>query len=166
LRFRDVFLSFVRKWWRGPIGQDDMREFFHSIGDPRDEGVEKERGLYTLRGVELELERLFRSFRLTNMFYGIGFTHTFDFEPKLQEMLYDRIVYDFDSKENPSEALRRALEFARFLKERFGCDVIVVSTGFKGAHVVVPLRKPVNWDGYQLIWKALLAPYSFRGLSR
>lgn len=164
MRFREAFLLFLRKWWRGPIGQGDMREFFYSIGDPRDEGAEKERGLYTLRGVELELERLFRSFRLTNMFYGIGFTYTFDYEPKLQEMLYDRIVYDFDSRENPGEALRRALEFAKSLKERFGCDAIVVSTGFKGAHVVVPLRKPVNWDGYQLIWKALLVPYSFRGL--
>ena len=164
MRFRDVFLLFLRKWWRGPIGQGDMREFFYSIGDPRDEGAEKERGLYTLRGVELELERLFRSFRLTNMFYGIGFTYTFDSEPKPQEMLYDRIVYDFDNKENPGEALRRALEFAKSLKERFGSDAIVVSTGFKGAHVVVPLRKPVNWDGYQLIWKALLAPYNFRSL--
>lgn len=45
-------------------------------------------------------------------------------------MLYDRIVYDFDSRKNPDEALRKALEFARSLKERFGCDALVVPTGF------------------------------------
>ena len=163
--FRRVFMEFLRRWWRGPTGRGDLREFFYSIGDPRSPDARKSRGLYALAGVELELEKfLFKRFRDTNMFYGIGFTYTFDYEPKLQETLYDRIVYDFDSKENPGEALRRALEFARSLKERFGCDALVVSTGFKGAHVIVPLRKPVNWDGYQLIWKALLAPYNFKSL--
>ncbi len=161
LRFGFVFLQFLRKWWRGPLGQDYMREFFYSIGDPHDKDAKKERGLYMLRGVELELERLFGNFRVTNMFYGIGFTYTFDYEPRPQEMLYDRIVYDFDNEENPKEALRRALEFAVSLKKRFGCDALVVSTGFKGAHVVIPLRKLVKWDDYRLIWRALLAPFNF-----
>ena len=161
LRFREVFLQFLRKWWRGPLGQNDMREFFYSVGDPRDEDAVKERGLYTLEGVELELEELFRNFRVTNMFYGIGFTYTFDYEPRPQEMLYDRIVYDFDNKEDPEEALRRASEFAESLEKRFDCDTLVVWTGFKGAHVVIPLKKPVKWDSYQLIWRALLAPFNF-----
>ncbi len=163
-RFRDVFLPFLKEWWSGPSRIDGMREFFYSIGDPRDSGVEKERGLYTLRGVELELDRLFRNFRTTNMLYGIGYTYNVDYKPILEEMLYDRIVYDFDSKENPDEALRRALEFARSLKSRFGCDALVLFTGFKGAHVVIPLAKPVKWDGYQLIWKTLIAPYNFKGI--
>lgn len=161
--FRGVFTEFLRRWWRGPTGRGDLREFFYSIGDPRSPVARKSRGLYALAGVELEMEKfLFKRFRDTNMFYGIGFTYTLELEP--QNMLYDRIVYDFDSEEDPRLALRKAIEFARSLEERFGCSVLVVSTGFKGAHVVIPLRRLVNWEGYQLLWKALIAPYGFKSL--
>lgn len=161
--FRRVFTEFLRRWWRGPTGRSDLREFFYSIGDPRSSDARKSRGLYALQVVELELENfLLKRFRETNMFYGIGFTHTFELEP--QNMLYDRIVYDFDSEEDPRLALRKAIEFVRSLEERFGCNALVVFTGFKGAHVVIPLRRLVNWESYQLLWKALIAPYGFRSL--
>ncbi|NPA98089.1 MAG: hypothetical protein GXO43_01800 [Crenarchaeota archaeon] len=161
--YRPVFEAFIRKWWRGPLDVDCIREFFYSVGDPRGQG-KKNRDPYTLQGVILVLDEYFRKFRMLNMFYGIGFTPAYIDDLSPEKMLYDRIVYDFDSKEDLGKAISKAFEFAEYLKEKYGCDAIIVRSGFKGAHIVVPLRKPTNWEGYQLIWRTLL-PHKLKQLS-
>jgi len=42
------------------------------------------------------------------------------------------------------------------LEAWYGGEAVVVKPGFKGAHVHVPLKQPVPWEDYQVIWKALL----------
>jgi len=158
-----IFTKFLRRWWRGPLDIGDLREFFFCVGDPRDECSRRRRGVYAFEGVVLELKNLVKHFRSTNMFMGIG-TLIPGQELEPQNMLYDRLVYDFDSEENPQLAVEKAIEFAKSLEHRFGCNAIVVYTSVKGAYTYVPLRKPVKWDAYQMLWKALLTPYSFRDL--
>lgn len=163
MKWRYIFMDFLRKWWWGPLGIGDIRELFFSIGDPRDNNARKDRGVHSFQGVELKLKNLFKHYRDTNMFYGVGLLISFqELEPK--NMLYDRIVYDFDDEENPELAIRKAIEFAQSIERRFDCGTIVTYSGFKGAHVVIPLKKLINWESYQLIWKALLVPYSFKKL--
>ena len=42
------------------------------------------------------------------------------------------------------------------LKAAYGCDAVIYSTGFKGIHVVIPLKQPTDWEGYKLTYHALL----------
>jgi hypothetical protein len=87
---------------------------------------------------------------------GLGYWETGDTEPILDNMYYDRVVYDFDSEADPQLAVETAREFAALIKERYGASAVVVKSGFKGAHVYIPLKNPVQWEDYQALWKALL----------
>jgi len=42
------------------------------------------------------------------------------------------------------------------MRERYGAEAVIVRSGFKGAHVYVPLKAPVRWDDYQVLWRTLL----------
>lgn len=68
-------------------------------------------------------------------------------------MLYDRLGFDLDSEEDPQKAVIEAVGFANLLRSRYGMESLVFGSGFEGAHVVVPLSRPVNWEGYQLLWR-------------
>jgi len=88
---------------------------------------------------------------------GVGFqADPFVDMPEQGNMLYDRLSYGFSSEEDPELAVNAALGFANTLAENYGVTPVVFRTGFKGAHVVVPLSKPTNWEGYQLLWRHLL----------
>jgi hypothetical protein len=71
-------------------------------------------------------------------------------------MYYDRVAYDFDSEAGPQLAVETAREFSRLLKETYGFDAVIVKSGFKGAHVYIPLKTPVQWEDYQVLWRSLL----------
>jgi hypothetical protein len=87
---------------------------------------------------------------------GLGYWETRDTEPILENMYYDRIAYDFDSEWSPQLAVETTREFTKNAKEKYGADAVLVKSGFKGAHVYIPLKTPVQWDEYQVLWKALL----------
>ncbi len=150
--------SFLEEWFIGPLG---LRHVFREVGyciGPLKKCI-FHRGVYSLEGFRLLLSENKRFFRDLNLFLGIGFLKPevgYTEELKADYMLYDRLVFDFDQEGNPGKAVDVALKFARRIKKNYGADGIVVVTGLKGAHVVVPLAKPTDWEGYSLVWKALL----------
>ncbi|MEM1687002.1 MAG: DNA primase noncatalytic subunit PriX [Zestosphaera sp.] len=91
-----------------------------------------------------------------NVLMGVGYlAHDYD-DYNYSTIRYDRVVYDFDS-DNPDAAVKAALKFASVLKQKYGVDSIVFVTGFKGAHVVVPLRRDITWQAYESLWRQLLS---------
>jgi hypothetical protein len=50
---------------------------------------------------------------------GIGYWETGELEPPAGNMLYDRLVYDFDSDGDPKPAVDVALEFSRLVRDRY-----------------------------------------------
>ncbi|MEM4452897.1 MAG: DNA primase noncatalytic subunit PriX, partial [Thermosphaera sp.] len=154
----EMFLNFMRTYFKGPTGQAEYREMFICRGDPSTSNM-KDRGVVWLHGLETYLStyvRSTRSLREWNIYMGVGFVIDPGLtSPVLEKMLYDRVSFDFDSEENPDTAVSRSLEFGRYLNDRYGVTPIVFKTGFKGAHVVIPLLKPIDWEIYQLLWKKL-----------
>ncbi|MEM1831718.1 MAG: DNA primase noncatalytic subunit PriX [Desulfurococcaceae archaeon] len=154
----NMFLSFLREYFRGPMGDVEYREMFICRGDPATARV-KDRGAVWIHGLETYLSTYIKSLKELknwNIYIGVGFVIDPGLtNPVLEKMLYDRVSFDFDSEENPDTAVSRSLEFGRYLNDRYGVTPIVFKTGFKGAHVVIPLSKPVDWEIYQLLWKKL-----------
>ncbi len=154
---RESFLDFFRKWWAGPLGLTYVyREVFIALGDPRD-SVPKERGVYSLEGALLEVGR--HELREMTLMLGIGFVRPelgYVDELSPDSLLYDRIVFDFDNEEDPQFAIDTARVFARRLREDYGAGSLVVVTGFKGAHVVIPLKPVTDWEGLKLLWRGLM----------
>jgi hypothetical protein len=152
------FLEFLREWFRGFVGVGvyAKREFGLLIGDMAAK-TGFERDSMVLGGFELVYwPRVKKRFNESNLFMGIGYWETGDTEPILENMYYERIAYDFDSEWSPQLAVEAAREFSRLLKETYGFDTVLVKSGFKGANVYIPLKTPVQWDEYQVLWKALL----------
>jgi len=152
----DVF-GFLMEWFIGPLGiRGIVREIGVCVGDM--DRCAFQRGGFTAEGLQLLWrEELLKLFKRTNIFMGIGFwVDPFVDTLEQDRMLYDRLSYDFDSEENPELAVNIALGFANTLVENYGTTPIVFRTGFKGARVVVPVSKPMNWEGYQLLWRHLL----------
>jgi hypothetical protein len=152
------FLEFLREWFKGParVGLDAKREFGLLMGDMAAKAG-FERDSMTFSGFELVYwPRVKKHFSESNIFMGIGYWETGDTEPILENMYYDRVVYDFDSEVDPQLAVETAREFAALVEERYGANAVVVKSGFKGAHVYIPLKNPVQWEDYQVLWKALL----------
>ncbi|MEM0114086.1 MAG: hypothetical protein QW253_05770, partial [Metallosphaera sp.] len=154
----DIFLGFLREYFRGSTGRSEYREMFICRGDPATAKV-KDRGVLWVHALDTYLTTFIRSLKMLrewNIYMGIGFLG----EPSLsslsvEKMLYDRISLDFDYEEDPDTAVSRSLEFGRYLNDRYGVTPIVFESGFKGGHVVIPLSKPVNWEVYQLMWRKL-----------
>jgi len=152
------FLEFLREWFKGPVGVglDAKREFGLLMGDMAAK-VGFERDSMTFSGFELVYwPRVKKNFSESNIFMGIGYWETGDLEPILDSMRYDRLAYDFDSEIDPQLAVETAREFATLVEEKYGANAVVVKSGFKGAHVYIPLKNPVQWEDYQVLWKALL----------
>jgi hypothetical protein len=107
----------------------------------------------------------FKDYRQLNLFISIAFYPDIDLPaPDEDKALYDRLFYDFDLKDNPEFARRKALEFAQSIKTRFRVDPVVVVSGLHGAHIHIPLKKPITWQVYDALWSTLIAPYSFGNL--
>ncbi len=171
--FTVEFTQFLREWFCGPLNLCyRFREFGYCVGPLKKAPFVREP--YALEGFLLKFRGLVEYgdgrekkeeksgrrrdwFRELNAFLGIASYDNDD----LKNPIYDALHYDFDWEEDPSKAVSVAFEFARSLKERFGCDSVIYLSGIRGAHVVVPLKAPTDWEGYELTWRALIAPYKF-----
>ncbi|MEB3786549.1 MAG: DNA primase noncatalytic subunit PriX [Desulfurococcales archaeon] len=56
------------------------------------------------------------------------------------EARYPLVSLDFDCPNSPWNALREASRIARALKNDYGVDAVIVRSGFKGAHLHIPLK--------------------------
>jgi hypothetical protein len=150
----DGFLAFLREWFRA--GPAAMREFGLLVEDIAGGGRFRRESM-VFEGFKQSFWPIVRRhFYESNLFMGVGYWESGELEPPLGSMLYDRLTYDFDSEGDPRLAIDVALEFTRLVRDRYGGEAVVVKSGFKGAHVHVPLKQPVPWEDYQVIWKALL----------
>ena len=69
----------------------------------------------------------------------------------------DQIIFDLDP--DPDLPYSRLVDAARLLRERlhdFGLTSFVKTTGGKGLHVVVPLRRTTSWDDMKAFSKAVV----------
>ena len=155
------FLSFLIEWFRGPAGVLEragavLRELGWCLGPMKKCTFSRE--LYAYEGLELWFKQyIAREFKNTNIFMGIGFmVDSSKTELEFEHTLYDRLCYDFDSGGSPKTAVDVALRFAESVESSYSVTPVVFLSGFKGAHVVIPLAKPTDWEGYQLLWRALL----------
>ncbi|MEM4976935.1 MAG: hypothetical protein QXT64_06410 [Desulfurococcaceae archaeon] len=56
-----------------------------------------------------------------NLFMGVGFwLASKGLEPDPSYMLYDRLAFDFDSAEDPEEAVTAAISFSSTLSSKYG----------------------------------------------
>ncbi|MEM3974760.1 MAG: DNA primase noncatalytic subunit PriX [Ignisphaera sp.] len=154
----EVFLSFLREYFRGSTGLAEHRELFICRGDPHSSRV-KDRGVVWIHGLDTYLYTYIKSTKSLqgwNIYMGVGFLSEHGLTtPVVEKMLYDRLAFDFDSGDNPTSAVVEALGFAKHISTKYNATPIVFETGFKGAHVVIPLSTPITWDAYQLLWKHL-----------
>lgn len=160
-------LRFLLTWFVGPLGNRlILREVGWCLGPLGNSPFRRQS--FTIEGFELWLRKYIRDLDRVNLLMGVGFwVDPSKVEPEEGSMLYDRVVYDFDSEENPEVAVRAALNLASTIEDRYGTTPVVFRSGFKGAHVVIPLSKPTDWEGYQLLWDHFLGllPRGFRALA-
>jgi hypothetical protein len=162
-RFVEVFKEFFRKWWEGFGGVVGyaLREIGICVGALKRDSFRREFGNLNVAFAVIP----FKDFRKLNLFISIAFYPDIDLPaPDEGKALYDRLFYDFDLKDNPEFARRKALEFAQSIKTRFKVDPVVVVSGLHGAHIHIPLKKPITWQVYEALWTTLIAPYSFGNL--
>ncbi|MCL7389972.1 MAG: DNA primase noncatalytic subunit PriX [Thaumarchaeota archaeon] len=168
-RSLDTFLDYLYEWFLGPVktSPDVVREFGLLIGDMCSEQCFR-RDPMTFEGFRLLYwPHIRKRFYYSNVFMGIGYWEVPDQDPAVENMLYDRLVYDFDHEEDPGLAIKTAYEFSKLIRGEYDADAIIVRSGFKGAHVYIPLKHVVGWEHYQALWKHVLKllPEDKRGLS-
>ncbi|MCD6195528.1 MAG: hypothetical protein J7J82_01915 [Staphylothermus sp.] len=149
--------EYYRKWIIGPFRDfDSLRELAHSIGAFMEDrpGMSRNHFLDHASGVPFIYEWKGRE----NVYISIA---VYDIDNNLKG--YPYLYYDFDSKENPEYAIKKGLEFARSIKERYGADPVVYLSGFKGLGIIVPLKEYVDWETYEVLWKTLIQPYNYLG---
>jgi len=153
----DIFLEFLREYFRG-MGQSEYREMFICRGDPATAKV-KDRGVVWIHGLDTYMYAYIKStksLKSWNIYMSVGFLTEHGLTtPIVEKMMYDRVSFDFDYEEDPDTAVSQALSFAEYLYNKYDVTPVVFESGFKGAHVVIPLSKPVDWEVYQLLWRKL-----------
>ncbi|MEM4625076.1 MAG: DNA primase noncatalytic subunit PriX [Thermosphaera sp.] len=150
----NAFIQFIIEYFRGITREAKTREMFIVKGDLRTSTV-KERWAAYIRGVDLIIREFVKNVEEWNMFMGIGFMNTHG-EITPDKVLYDRLSYDFDNEQDPAGAVNAALDFAKTIETELDAVGIVFTTGFKGAHVVIPVMPAVDFETYKGVWKRLL----------
>jgi hypothetical protein len=161
--FIDAFKEFFRKWWYGynNVAKDMARELGYCVGVMKQGSFVREAGLFDWAVKALP----WKGFKHLNLFTSVAcYVNIDDINCAESKAFYDRVYFDFDSKDSPKLAIEKALEFVKSLKARFGVDAVVAFSGLHGAHVTVPLKKPINWGIYERLWGVLIAPYDFKNL--
>ncbi|MEM4964575.1 MAG: DNA primase noncatalytic subunit PriX [Pyrobaculum sp.] len=152
------FVEYLETYFRGPLKVARRREVFLAKGDMRNAAY-KTRHVVSIDTLGSYITTFISEMSLMkrwNVLMGVGFLiHDYD-DYNYSTIRYDRVVYDFDS-DNLDTAVKSALKFADTLKQKYGVDSIVFSSGFKGAHVVVPLRHNITWQAYESLWRQLLS---------
>jgi len=164
-----MVVDFLISWFVGPFKNTTdliMREVGWCVG-PLKSGVFS-REFFNVEGFKWRwLGRYSGQISNINIFMGVGFWVDPNYlGPSKEVMRYDRLVYDFDSEVDPEKAVEVALNYSLHISNKYGITPIVFRSGFKGAHVVIPLSKPTDWEGYQLLWNYFLKelPKEFRSL--
>ncbi len=154
-------LSFYEEWYSGPqrMCRDLVREMGFKRGPLRGGRYSFIREFGDWNGFKNMLEYFAEYFREINVLLSIACYQGSVNEPG--NPIYPALHYDFDDNEDPRRAVRSALEFARSVKKRYGADPVVVFSGIRGAHVVVPLKMFIDWDTYVIIYKILVSPHRF-----
>ncbi|MCW1308383.1 MAG: DNA primase noncatalytic subunit PriX [Candidatus Parvarchaeota archaeon] len=150
-----VFLNYFKEYFRGFV-KAEYREVFLCEGDPGS-SRRRERSVVWVRGIETYVPIFIKDKRdlvKWNVFLGVGYSSSL--EITLDNVMYDRISFDFDFEEDPSKAVNQSLDFARSVESEYDSTPLVFLSGFKGAHVVVPLSRGINWETYRLVWKHLI----------
>jgi hypothetical protein len=113
----DGFLVFLREWFM--VGPAAMREFGLLVRDMAGGGRFRRESM-VFEGFKLSFWSLVKKrFYDSNLFMGMGYWETGELEPPAGNMLYDRLVYDFDSDGDPKPAVDVALEFSRLVRDRY-----------------------------------------------
>ena len=69
---------------------------------------------------------------------------------------YPILTLDFDCKEDPWRAVKEALRIAKALKRDYGVDSVLVRSGFKGAHLHIPLKGLASHEELVIIGKSVI----------
>ena len=155
-----MIYNFLIKWFKGPLGLDMcLRE----IGVSRAENRNFRREIVSIEALKIFFDKELMRWRKYNWYMSNAMALTSADYDK-DKVFYDRISFDFDSKDNKKEAVDEALEFAQRLEKDFETTPIVVDSGFKGAHVHVFLKEIVSWSVYELLYDYLLSYVRKRSL--
>ncbi|MEM4625096.1 MAG: DNA primase noncatalytic subunit PriX [Thermosphaera sp.] len=147
-----AFISFVKTWGRGHLGRHIIRE----IGLSQSNNIGFLRELVNIEAFENVFKPYIKTWGSLNWYMSMAFKPLENTAPfDRDNVFYDRLVFDFDSEDNPAEAVQNAVEFAKKV-EGYGCTPLVVKSGFKGAHVVVFI-KPLPWGEAEQLYTALSA---------
>lgn len=155
IEFREFLeiLGYLSKWFAGPDEQAryadrEMGVCVGSLGTCR-----FRREVVPYEYLNQWFSKIYESFDRSNIFMSTAY-----FVVTLSEetALYDRVVYDFDCEQDPEKAVIAAHTFAKVIEQEYDATPIVALSGFKGAHVVVPLYRRTDWQGYKLLWTGLL----------
>ncbi|MEM0468666.1 MAG: DNA primase noncatalytic subunit PriX [Pyrobaculum sp.] len=143
------FSDYIARYTKTPAG--GCRELFLAKGDVKSDVYKYRDCVYDAATV---VETFVKDIKRWNIYAGVGYAK--DGVLSVESMLYDRVVYDLDSADNPRAAVKTALDFAEAVKREHGATPLVFNTGFKGAHIVIPLRREISWEAYRNLWRILL----------
>jgi len=146
-------IDFLIKWFVGPLGNYlIMREVGWCLGPLKSGRFSRES--LSVDGFRLWISNHMNELKDMNILMGVGFWLDPNYlDPIENIMLYDRLSFDFDCEGGKEKAVKEALNFALSVEKELNVTPVVFESGFKGAHVVIPLSRPTDWEGYQLIWK-------------
>ncbi|MEM1703777.1 MAG: hypothetical protein QXQ31_06960, partial [Zestosphaera sp.] len=154
--------DFLRSWFVGFAGDLTplmLRAFFWCVGDLRNPRKKSsEWGGWSLEGLDDLVRIAVKNYGNLNLLMSFGFwllSDGVEMPEDPEAMLYDRLFYDFDSKDHDS-GVDAALEFASILDNKYGATPLVVDSGLKGAHVYVFLSEPVGWEDFRVLWEHLI----------
>jgi len=149
--------EFFIKWFHGPLGLEDYRyrEVARTINAMKLEKPRFERN--KVSDWVTALPYIKQYYFNENLYLSIAFYK----EPAIKEPVFQYLFYDFDFESDPDLAVRKALEFTNSLRKRFNIDVVLIRSGFKGLHIVIPLRRLIDFETYNYIWNYLVQPYDY-----
>ncbi|MEM3974857.1 MAG: hypothetical protein QW320_10860 [Ignisphaera sp.] len=52
--------------------------------------------------------------------------------PEVEKTSHERLSFDFDSEDNPTNAVEEATAFAKHINDKYEANALVFETGFKG----------------------------------
>ena len=149
------FEEFFFKWFTGPQKDTEAyRELAYTIGALREERPGFSRNnIYDWITCFTKIKPLYGK---ENLYLSIAF-----YDSSIRIIGYHYLYYDFDNEENPQLAIRKGLEFARNIRERYGATPVTYLSGRKGLGIIVPLKGYVDWETYELLWRTLIQPYRY-----
>jgi len=130
--------AFYERWLATHLGLADR---FAELGHSGPDGRGFTRNLYRLPSdgakTILDLRRRGRSVMISTARYGEPAAVT-------EDAVYPYVALDLDCPEEPQRALKVAYLLRQELQERYEAEAVLVWSGFKGAHLYVPLTAPLS----------------------